>query len=160
MGLPDSENGIKEQLQEQFLRLFAQNLAKVKYGLITEEPYQRVNLTNLRRELYGSRVEVAGQIRDLSLLFNKDAPSLLYQGVISLGASSLAFERAGYTVLGDAYKSLATSFEQQPFTADQYRLELKALRRYEGLVSMRGVLQGKGLLVERISGFEDVQKAA
>lgn len=147
------------QIKKEFLRVFGENLAKVKYGLVEEQKYHQVPLSELAGYSSGRRVEVAGHIRNLARVMSQEGCHQWYEGIMYDGNFSLQFERADYTVCGNTFKSPATLFDQRPFTLDQYQLELRCLSGFEGLVSMRGKIQQREgsplLLVERIVDFKE-----
>lgn len=155
------------QVKDELLRLFGENMARIKYGIFTKIPYQPISFSNLPNAR--GRVEVAGYIQDLQQWFSPGMHhTYSYQGMLrnyTQASFKLKFERADYTVFSNRiYKDPSTSFDQTPLTADQIDLEMKALSGFSGLVTMRGHLRKDKdtplLLVERIVGFEEVRKTA
>jgi len=146
-------------VREDFLRAFDHCIAKAKYGLVDEEPYQIRSLPYLfhRNFIDGRRVEVTAEIRELNFMSvgEKGRPS--YEGVLFQGQSSIPFRRSDETILSEIYRDPLQPGDRIPFTGDQYYLELRCLRGWEGTVTVRGQLQQKGaeryLSVERLVGF-------
>ena len=111
-------------VREDFLRAFDHCIAKAKYGLVDEEPYQIRSLPYLfhRNFIDGRRVEVTAEIRELNFMSvgEKGRPS--YEGVLFQGQSSIPFRRSDETILSEIYRDPLQPGDRIPFTGDQYYL--------------------------------------
>lgn len=146
-------------LREDFLRAFDHCIAKAKYGLVDEEPYQPHSLSDLFQKKVRSerRVEVTAEIRELNFMSVGENGRPSYEGVLFQGQSSIPFRRSDETILNEVYRDPPQPGDRIPFTADQHYLELRCLRDWKGTVTVRGQLHQRGaeryLSVERLVGF-------